>query len=138
MSGWMGNWMVKLRMPECGEPCLLVLPDGREIEVYGDGEGLHVGDSDESKLVAQSSPIGGMCLLICEEIQETIKVKPLPPGINIKYGDDIAVVVRDYRDENNPNDIIRVEIDGIHQDWYWYWDGIECEVVETTKHFGEK
>ena len=65
-------------------------------------------------------------------------MKPLLPGTNIKYGDDVAVVVQDYRDENNPNDSIRVEIDGIRQDWYWYWDGIECEVVETTKHLGGK
>lgn len=51
----------------CGEPCILILPDGREIEVYGDSEGLHLDRVDGHGLVAGPSPIGDMCLLVSYE-----------------------------------------------------------------------
>lgn len=58
----MSKSQVEFHMPVCGEPCLLILPDGREIEIYGDDEGLHLGSTVD--LMVKPSPIGGMCFLI--------------------------------------------------------------------------
>lgn len=63
----MSKSQIKFQMPMCGEPCILILPDGREIEVYGDSEGLHLDRVDGHGLVAGPSPIGDMCLLVSYE-----------------------------------------------------------------------